>query len=225
MKKLFFCLAATALMTIGCSGKANAYKVSEKEFDAEITNYGFVLNNNAKFEGIASMPIDDGVAEQTLTMEFDSQGEHKRFKVHQYLEGEGDMDSVGEITVLENGNYNLDWYRKSFGDTSYALVKNEDISLKELKSFLNEIVYLPSIEYKDLKFKKDNNSYHCDSYKTEVNDHGMTITIVYSNLNIQLKDKKLFALDFSLLVSGMGSSFQMEKTQSSGISIELPTIE
>ena len=224
MKKIIFCLAATALMTIGCSGKANAYKVSEKKFEEEITNYGFVLNNNAKFEGSVVMTVGTEAMTQSLEMEMDSEGEHKRFKIHQEVEGEGEMNSVVELK--ETGEtFELNWYRKSFVDTSYSLIKQEGLTREELLGNLNEIVYLPGFKYNEVKFNKDNNSYHCDSYTVAIHDGGSVLAAIYTNVNLQFKDNRLDKVDFFLSAPGGNGTVQFAKTQTGGIAVELPNIE
>ena len=223
MKKLFFCLAATALLATGCA-KANAYKVSEKKFEEEVTNYGFVLNNNAKFEGSVVMTVGTDAMTQSLEMEMDSAGEHKRFKIHQEVEGEGEMDSVVELK--ETGEtFELNWYRKSFDDTSYSLIKQEGLTHEELLGNLNEIVYLPGFKYNDVKFNKDNNSYHCDSYTVAIHDGGSVLAAIYTNVNLQFKNNRLDKVDFFLSAPGGNGTVKFAKTQSSGVTVELPTIE
>lgn len=222
MKKIIFCLAATALMTVGCS-KGSAYKVSEKKFEEEVTNYGFVLNNNAKFEGSVAMTVGTDAMTQSLEMEMDSAGEHKRFKVHQEVEGEGAMDSVVELK--ETGEtFELNWYRKSFDDTSYSLIKQEGLTREELLGNLNEIVYLPGFKYNEVKFNEDNNSYHCDSYTVAIHDGGSVLAAIYTNVNLQFKNNRLDKVDFFLSAPGGNGQVQFAKTQSGGVAVELPTI-
>lgn len=225
MKKLFFCLATTALMTIGCSTKANAYKVTEKKFEEEITNYGYVFNNNAKFEGSFVLSLGEEAMMSTIVMEFDSQGEHQRFRVHQETEGEGGMDSVCDLHKLESGDYNIDWYRKGYGDTNYELVTIENLPYDALKSYMNELVYFPALEYKDVEFEADNNTYHCDSYTVAIQDGGETFAAVYSNINLQFENNRVNKFEFTLAAPGGMASIQLEKTQTGGITVELPTVE
>ena len=223
MKKLFFCLAATALLATGCA-RANAYKVSEKKFEEEVTNYGFVLNNNAKFEGSVVMTVGTDAMTQSLEMEMDSAGEHKRFKIHQEVEGEGEMHSVVELK--ETGEtFELNWYRKSFDDTSYSLIKQEGLTREELLSNLNEMVYLPGFKYNEVKFNEDNNSYHCDSYTVAIHDGGSVLAAIYTNVNLQFKNNRLDKVDFFLSAPGGNGKVEFAKTQSSGVAVELPTIE
>ncbi len=223
MKKIIFCLAATALMTVGCS-KGSAYKVSEKNFEEEITNYGFALNNNAKFEGSVVMTVGTDAMTQSLEMEMDSAGEYKRFKVHQEVEGAGEMDSIVDLKEKE-GSFDLNWYRKSFDDTSYSLIKQEGLSREELLSNLNEIVYLPGFKYNEVKFNEDNNSYHCDSYTVAIHDGGSVVAAIYTNVNLQFKNNRLNKVDFLLAAPGGNGTIQFEKTQSGGVTVELPNIE
>ena len=224
MKKILFCLAATALLATGCSGKGNEYKVSKKNFEEEITNYGFVLNNNARFEGSTSTTYGEDSVRQTIVMEFDSQGEHQRFKVHQVAEGEGEMESVVDIKTLESGNLDLDWYRKGFGDTSYSLIKFENVSKEELGANLTEMVYLPPLKYEEVKFKADNNSYCVDTYSYQVQEGSEIYAVNYSNLNVQFKDGHLNSFEFTLIGPGGGGSFHVEKTKTGGVAVTLPTI-
>ncbi len=170
------------------------------------------------------MTVGTDAMTQSLEMEMDSAGEHKRFKVHQEVEGEGEMDSVVELK--ETGEtFELNWYRKSFDETSYSLIKQEGLTREELLSNLNEIVYLPGFKYNEVKFNEDNNSYHCDSYTVAIHDGGSVLAAIYTNVNLQFKNNRLDKVDFFLSAPGGNGKVEFAKTQSSGVAVELPTIE
>ena len=218
MKKNLFCLAATALLATGCTG-GNSYKVSEKKFNAEVADYGVVLNNNARFEGTAVMGLTN-----TLTVEVDSEGDAAKFKVHQAVEGEGEMVSYQQVDKNEDNTYNITWIRKGFGETSYTKLNYDNLSWDDAKSYIMECVYIPSAPFKNYEFDSKENIYECDSYTTSMKDEGFSLAIVYTNIKIQFKDNRLFSIEFSLQSGEMQGSVQMEKTQTGGVAVTLPTI-
>ena len=129
-----------------------------------------------------------------------------------------DIEETGET-------FELNWYRKSFDDTSYSLIKQEGLTREELLGNLNEIVYLPGFKYNEVKFNKDNNSYHCDSYTVAIHDGGSVLAAIYTNVNLQFKNNRLDKVDFFLSAPGGNGTVQFAKTQTGGIAVELPAIE
>ena len=100
----------------------------------------------------------------------------------------------------------------------------DNLSWDDAKSYIMECVYIPSAPFKNYEFDSKENIYECDSYTTSMKDEGFSLAIVYTNIKIQFKDNRLFSIEFSLQSGEMQGSVQMEKTQTGGAAVTLPTI-
>ena len=215
MKKFIPCLAMAALLITGCGGASR--KISEEKFREEVTDYGFLLNNNAKFEGDAIMMGINADAE----MGVNSDGKNISF-YFKMKAGEMEMENrlIGEI---ENNKVKGTIYAYSEGSWEVEPSPEEGITLSQFKGLLATLVYFPTFEMKDFKYDSKEKAYTAESISVTI-DFGEPVPFVFSDVTLSFKKNELVSYEYTM--SGMGESIEleMERTEAGGVTVEEPNL-
>lgn len=223
MKRIIPVLAVAALLVTGCGADKN--KISEKKFDEEIGQYGFILNRNAKYEGSAVLFGQNA----TMTVEASSDGTNIAYCTRFVVDGvAGAMESY-LIGKFENERISGTWYHtENTASSTWSVDTTPEggITLEEFGPTLVESSYFVAFNYKELEYNSKEKAYQAKRIDKAVDMGGPdgTLAIIFRDVSLKFEKNEMIAWSYEMTSMGQPIQIDMERTVVGGIEVVAPTI-
>ena len=215
IKKTIPCLAVAAILTTGCSGAKTTIKADK--FKEEVTEYGFLLNRTAKYEGTVDLG-ESGSGKYELFA--DSDGKNIAF-ANVFTGAEG-SETYGFRGTIESGNVSGVLYMRD-GDEEWDTTPVSNLPNAIFSLYLFEFTYFGPFAYEKFTYDKKEKAYTAKEYNFTLDE----TNIRFKDMSLRFKSNQLVGWKYIMGIddSSQSITIDMERSATKGVEVPVPVGE